>query len=197
MMLRHLSLPLITIGLLSGCAGPQMAMEPPKKPSRAPEMEKLARFLGTWSFTAEMVEPSPEDMKAMMPEEAEEMPESFAGGGTGAWALDGMALTNDGWFEMGPDEKVHYIEYWSWDPKAKKYRIWSMTNWGESSSGWAQFSPDDKTMQVKASGHDAEGNKIRGEGTLTFDDADTMSWTFTEIRPTGKMKLKGTSKRGG
>ena len=186
-MVRYLVLSVCTLGLLGGCAQPQWPTEAPKKPSPAPEMAKLSRFIGTWSGSAEMVEPSPED--------ADEMPESFAGGGTMEWAFDGMALTGEGWYERGPDEKVHYVEYWSWDPKAKRYRIWSMSDWGETGSGWMKFDPDGNTMRGKFTAHDAEGNKKGGCSTMTFVDDNTMDWTYTEKSRMGKMKFKGTSRR--
>ncbi len=131
----------------------------------------------------------------MTPEGGDDMPSSFAGGGTMDWALDGMALKGEGWYEMGPDEKTHYVEYWSWDPKAKKYAIWSMSDWGETGSGWAEFTPDGNSMCAKAAARDAEGNKKSGESKMTFVDDNTMTWTYAEKGPMGKMKIKGTSRR--
>ena len=95
--------------LLSGCANPKMSMEMPKKPTPGPEMAKLAVLLGEWEGTANMVEPSPEEMKAFMPE-GEEMPSSFAGVTNYTWALDGMYLKGEGWHEMGDGQRMNYVE---------------------------------------------------------------------------------------
>ena len=195
MMLRHLTLTVCTLTVLGGCAQPQWPMEPPKKPSPAPEMAELERLLGTWTGSAEFVSPSPEEMEKGMPEGSEEMPTSFAGGGKAQWTLGGMFLKSEGWHEMGEGQRANYVEYWTWDSKAQKYRTWSFSDWGESGQGWAKFYPDGKTMRFKGTGMDAQGTSTRGEGTLTFTDDNTYEWTYTEHGTWGKMELKGTSKR--
>lgn len=194
-MYRSLFLTFCTLGLVGGCAQPQWPMEPPQKPGPAPEMAKLGRMVGSWSGTAEIVSPSPEAMKEMMPEGSDEMPSSFAGGWKTGWALGGMFLYGHGWHEMGEEQKVNYFEYWTWDPKAKKYRTWFFSDWGESGRGWATFDPDGDTIRMKAHWHDAQGASKRGEGTMTFVDNDTIDWTWSERGPMGKMEFKGTSKR--
>ena len=112
-----------------------------------------------------------------------------------AWAMGGMAMKGEGWYEMGPDERVNYIEYWTWDPKAKRFNTWSMSDWGEVGTGWAEFCPDGNAMKYKGTMRDAAGKTIHAKGTMTFDDDNTMSWTYTESGARGKMKMKGTSKR--
>ncbi|MGB2984416.1 MAG: hypothetical protein WBE26_00920, partial [Phycisphaerae bacterium] len=188
-------LTLCALGLVGGCAQPQWA-EPPKKPTPGAELMKLSRLLGTWSGTAEIVSPSPEEMKAAMPEDAEEMPSSFAWAGKAEWTLGGMFLTSEGWHEMGEGERMNYVEYWTWDPKAKKYRTWYFSDWGESGQGWAWFdAADGDTMRFKATGIDAQGGTKRGKGMMTFTDDDTYEWTWSESGSDGKMKFEGTAKR--
>jgi hypothetical protein len=193
-MKRHVLASLIVVCVLAGCSTHKKMMEPPQKPEPAPEMAKLKMFIGTWQGTAEMVEPSSEEMKAHMPE-GEEMPESYKGGGTYSWALGGMALKAEGWHEMGEDQKANYVEYLTWDPKKGKYRTWYVGDWGDSGSGYAWFDDDGKTMYAKAQGVNHEGIKVRGEGSLTFVDSGTIEWTWTEWGKYGKMKIKGTSHR--
>ncbi len=194
-MYQRLFVALCTLGFVGGCAQPQWAMEPPQKPSVAPEMAKLSRFLGSWTGTAEFVSPSPEEMKAEMPE-GEEMPSSFAGGGVYEWALGGMFLKGEGWHEMGEDQRANYVEYWTWYPKVKKYRTWYFDDWGGSGEGWAWFDADDpNTMRFKGATIDGEGRKGRGHGMMTFIDDNSYKWTWSESGPMGKMELKGTSKR--
>lgn len=192
---RRVLLTLCTLGLIGGCAQPQWSMEPPKKPGAPPEMAKLARFLGTWTGTAEMVSPSPEEMKAAMPEGAEEMPESYAGQGTAEWTLGGMFLKSKSWHEMGEGQRANYVEYWTWDAKAKKYRTYYFSDWGESGQGWAWFEPDGETMHFKGTVVDAEGATKRGKGKLIFTSDTSYDWCWKESGPMGKMEFKGTGKR--
>jgi hypothetical protein len=193
-MKRHMLASLVAVFLLAGCSAHKKMMEPPQKPEPAPEMAKLKMFLGIWHGTAEIVEPSPEEMKAHMPE-GEEMPETFKGGGTYSWALGGTALKAEGWHEMGEDQKANYVEYLMWDPKKGKFRTLYASDWGDSGSGCAWFDEDGKTMYSKGQGVNHEGIKVRGEGSLTFVDSDTIEWTWTEWGKHGKMKFKGTSHR--
>ena len=181
--------------LLGGCAQAPMSMEPPQKPAPPPELARLTRFVGTWSDTAELVSPSPDELKEATPEGAEEMPTSFKGGFTMDWALGGMFLRNDGWYEMGDGKKVHLVEYLTWDPKAKKYHSWTFSDWGEHGEGWSYFTPDGNTLKFKVKGVGFDGKPMRGQGTWTFLDDNTAEWTFTEVSSMGKMKFKGTSKR--
>ncbi|UCC29780.1 MAG: hypothetical protein JSU86_16435 [Phycisphaerales bacterium] len=194
-MYRRVLFTLCTLGLIGGCAQPQWSMEPPEKPGVPPEMAKLARFLGTWTGTAEMVSPSPEEMKAETPEGTEEMPESFAGGGKFEWTLGGMFLKGQGWHEMGEGQRMNYVEYWTWYPKAKKYRTSSYTDWGDSMQGWAWFGPDDNTLRFKGTGVNAQGAKSRGSGMLTFTSDTSYEWRWKESGPMGKMEFKGEAKR--
>lgn len=196
-MVRRTVMTLCVLGLLGGCAKPDWSMEPPTKPVPSPELTKLSRFIGSWSGTAEWVFPTPEDMKAMMPEGSEEeMPTSFAGGGTYTWALDGMFLKGESWHEMGPDERMHYLEFWTWDCKAEKYRTWSFTDWGQTGEGWAWFDASDgDTIKFKGTTVDGDGLKHVGKGKMTFLDDSRYEWSWSERGPEGKMAFKGVSNR--
>ena len=194
-MVRHALLVTCALAFIGGCAQPQMQTGPPQKPTPAPELAKLARLIGTWGGTAEMVSPSPEEMKSEMPEGAEEMPSTFAGSGKFEWTLGGMCLRGEGWYEMGPDQRANYVEFWTWDAKVKMYRILYLNDWGEIGQGWAWFDDDGNTIRMKSSGQDAEGTSKRGQGTMTFLGNDAYEWTWSEKGPMGKMEMKGTSRR--
>ncbi len=181
--------------MIAGCSQTPPMTDPLQKPDPAPEMQKLARMVGTWTGVAEMVSPSPEEMKAMMPEGAEELPGSYEGGHTGEWVMDGMFLKNEGWHEMGGGEKATFVEYIGWDPKQKKYRSWYISNWGERGEGWTTLSDDGNTLHVKVKSTDAEGKSKSGAGTWTFVDDNNAEWTWSEKGPMGKMKMKGTTSR--
>jgi len=194
-MLRKTCLTIGTLLLAGGCMKPPMDMGPPKKPAPAPEMKKLERMIGSWSWTGEMVCPTKEEMMKHMPPGSKEPQMTFAGTGKSEWALGGTAVKSEGSFDMGEGQKMAYVEYWMWDGKAKKYRTLSMSDWGEIGLGWVTPCTDCDGFCTTGEAVDAQGNKKRVEGCMKFVDKDTYDWTFTESGPMGKMTIKGTSKR--
>ena len=194
-MYRFLLLSLIAVGLLAGCAQQQPKMEEMKKPTPAPELAKLQCWIGAWSGTAEIVSPSPEEMKKMMPTGSKEMPKSMAGAEKVEWVLGGMFLKSEGWHDMGEGLRENYVHYVGWDAIAKKYHSWFFSDWGNTGEGWMTMDADGKTCHVTEKGMDAKGQSSTGEGTMTFIDDKTIEWTWTENAPQGQMKLKGTSKK--
>ncbi len=195
-MQRHIATALLTcLVIIGGCAQPQGPMGPPTRPEVPSQMAQLEPFMGNWSGTAEMVSPSAEEMKAMMPEGegAGDAPMTFEGANNNSWALNGMFMVGEGWHAMGPDEKMHYTEYWAWDAKAGKFHTWFFTDWGEIGEGWATVSPDGKTFNVTATGSDSDGNPTKGSGSLTFTSDGTMEWSWAETNKGGRMEFKGVS----
>jgi len=170
---------------VAGCGEPKMTMmEPPQKPVPPPELAKLEPWVGTWTGSAEFV--MPEQMGG----------EKYAGGGTNSWTMDGMFLKGDGWHEMGEGVRAQYVEYWTWDPKAKKYRSWYFSNQGEFGQGWGNFAADGKTMHSSFKGCDVMGNTMSGEGEMTMVNDRNMEWEFSmKSSNMGKMKMKGTSQK--
>lgn len=195
-MLRRLLSVLGPVTLLVGCMKPSMPMEPPQKPSPAPEMKKLEPMVGTWTETGEIVEPNPEEMKKMMPEsERAKFKSTFAGGGKAEWAMGGIALKWEGWHDMGEGQKESFVEYWTWDPKVGKFHTLYVSDWGKTGAGVATPCESCNGWCVKGTGFDDLGQKSSYEGCLKMTDKDSMEWCFTERGPMGKMSLKGTSKR--
>jgi len=181
--------------IVGGCMQPSMSMDPPKKPTPSPEMKKFEYMVGTWADTSELVSPTKDEMMKHMPPGSKEPPTNFKGGGKTEWAMGGMALKHEGWMEMGEGLKGNYLEYWTWDPKVKKYRSWFLTDWGETGTGWVTPCDDCDGFCMKSQGVDAQGNKQRMEGCMRRVDQDTHDWNFTLRGPMGKMSMKGTSKR--
>jgi len=183
--------------LIAGCSEtkPHGMMEH-KKPTPGPELAKLNRFVGNWTGTAEMVKPTLEDMKKMMPP-GSPAPTSnkFAGGGRWEWTMDGLVLKSEGWHEMGPGEKANMVEYIGYDPKTGKYWSTFMSDWGDRGSGVMTASADGRSYTISATGFDGQGNPSKGNGTMRFVDDNTIEWTWEEQGAMGEMKLKGTSKR--
>ncbi len=183
---------------LVGCdqSQSQMQMGPPKKPDPSPELSKLNMFVGHWTGTAEMVKPSMEEMKKSMPP-GHDAPSSFAGGNKTEWVMGGMYLKSEGWYEMGPDQKANYVEYITWNPRDKKYHSIYMNDWGERGDGTMTLADDGKTFHGKWTGCKPDGTPMTGCGTVTFSDANTMTWNWRETGFFGQtlMEMKGTSRR--
>ena len=194
-MLQRTCLTIATLVLAGGCMKPPMPMEPPKKPASAAEMKKLERMVGTWNWTGQMVSPTKEEMMKHMPPGSKEPQTTFAGTGKAEMVLGGTALKSTGTFDMGEGQKMTYEEYWWWDAKAKKYRTWSMSDWGEIGHGSITRCNDCDGFRSTAKATDAQGIKKRFEGCMRFTDKDTHEWCFTEAGPMGKMTMKGTSRR--
>jgi len=166
-----------------------------KKPDPAPEMKKLQRMVGRWTGTAEMIEPTREEMAKQMPEGEQMGDMKFAGGGTTDWVMEGHFLKSEGWHEMGPGQRMNMVEYITWDAGVGKYRSYWFSDWGEVGEGTMTMSADGNTMTFKSEGFNAHGERSKGSGTMKFVNNNTIEWTWTEKGPEGTMKLKGTSRR--
>jgi hypothetical protein len=194
-MQRGLVLALCAGVCVCGCTQAPMSMEDLQKPALPSELERLNCMVGTWSGKAEMVSPTAEEIAKATPEGEEPMPSTFDEGSTAEWILGGMFLKNEGWMTMGEGEKAHYVELITWDPRAKKYRGWSFSDWGEHGEGWMTMSEDGKHLTFASSGKDFKGRPSRGKGQASFVDGNTMDWTWCDMGPMGKMEFKGTSRR--
>lgn len=201
-MSRRTSCLVLPLFLVAGCHGRSFMvierdMPPmPTKPAPFPEMKMLEPMVGTWTGSGEMLEPDPETIKAMMPEsERAKFKSTFGGGSTSKWELDGTVLRSEGWYEMPDNQKGSYIEYWTWCPKAGKFRTWFSSDWSESGNGWVTPSADGRCFQMKGSSCDAMGNTKKFEGCMCLPNNDTMEWDFTEKGPMGRFRMHGTSKR--
>lgn len=171
------------------------AMERPQKAEPAPELAKLGSLVGTWSGTAELASPVPDELQGLMPSGVLGAPSRFQGGGTFEWVLGGMFLKGEGWHEMGGGRQVRYTEYITWDAKAEKFRNWWFGDTGEHGQGWMSFDSDGKTIRAKSEGLSAQGVPVRRERTMTLVDDKTMDWSWLRETSRGKMELKGTSHR--
>lgn len=188
---RAICAPWVGLAFLVGCMQPH-PMEMPKKPAPAPEMQKLARLAGNWTSNWEMVKPTAEEMKKMMPD----MP--CSGKGTGKYELGwgGMVLKGTMSSEMGKD-KMNMEEEWMWDAQAKKYRTFWRSDWNEMGSGWAWWCGDNCICMSARYYSPMHGGEVNGEGCMKLVDNDTMDFCWKEKGLFGMtmMEMKGTSKR--
>jgi len=193
--MRRIVLALCCIGLLAGCEEPKTGMMDMSPPKPGPEVAKLNRFVGNWAGTAEIVKPTREEMMKMMPKGSPMPPEQMQGGGTYSWMPGGLVLKMEGWHEMGPGKRMTMVEYMGWDPREKEY--WSGYVGDTGERGRSEIKIAGNTMHVEAKGCDANGNRVHGNGTMTWVDDHTINWTWTEWGPMGEMQMKGTSRRVG
>ena len=171
--------------MLTGCM-PKMTLEEMKEmmPQRPVELDKLKQFEGTWESTNVMT-------FSMLDE-----PLTGTGTSTMTWENDGWNLLERGTYtsEMGT---MHGMGVWSWDAKAKKYRITWFDSMGSIGGGTSKFNEKTNTWHMKAKSSSSFGDSV-GEGTMKFTDPDTMEWTWAEWDSLKLMKImdmKGTAKR--
>jgi hypothetical protein len=185
MMQRNLFLVLLLAAFGFSCTTTEHSMMtdgPPTQPTPAPEMAHLQRMIGNWTTTGEMVSPAPETG----------MPNTFTGGGTWTWALNGMYVKATGWHEMPGGMRMNNEEFITWDEDAGKFHAWYYSDWGERGESFWTMSDDGMTFDIKATAVQG-GKRSRGTGTLTFVNDMTMNWTWTEKSSEGKMVMRGTS----
>lgn len=186
--------------VMTGCSGNNesmsMVMEKPVQPA---QMKSLEKFVGRWSGTAEFAPATAEKMRKAMPVsdtgERAQLQTTFAGGSEGEWVLDGMTLRHKGWYEMGEGKKKEYVELWTWNANKGKYRVVAMDNWGGYAEGWATPNARGESFEVVMTETDLAGNRVKGSGTITFTDRNTMQWTWQMNGPDGRMEFVGTSRR--
>lgn len=185
--------------LIAGCSEthPKMSMdEMMKKATPAPELAKLNPMVGNWTGTAEMVKPTADEMKKMMPADAaQKFTGRFNGGSNYQWTLNGMYLEGRGWHERHDGTRDNFMEVMGWDAKTKKYWSGFVSDSGDRGEVWTTVSADGKTFTSQAKGCDGHGNPTTGQGTMTFVDNNTINWTWVENGAMGRMELKGTTKR--
>jgi hypothetical protein len=166
-----------------------MDMGDMQKPSPPVQMAQLDRLIGSWTGTAELVYPKPREGS----EDAESSPTAHKC----ERVMDGMYLREEGWYEMGPDAKVRYVEYVTWDADAGAFRIFFFNDWGEFSTATGRPSVDGNSFTFRGRGTDAGGKTVRESGTMSFVDDSTVQWTWSQHDWLGAttFTVKGTSKR--
>jgi hypothetical protein len=155
-------------------------------------MRQLDPFIGNWEGTAEMAMPAgaPASTRPAQPPQ-----QTFKGGGTYEWIMDGMAIRSTGWHEMPDGQRANYVEYITWDPRAEKFKSYFLSDWGETGTGWMWAEPNGQRFHWTGKGSNARGQTSSMTGTMTLVDKNTMTWDMTEEGPMGPMHLRGTSRR--
>ncbi len=184
---------LLFLGILAGGCGMMKseAGDSFDKPKPAPELAKLAKFVGNWTGTAEMISPTAEEMKKMMPEGSKPIPSTLKSAEKWEWVDGGLTLRGEGWHERPGGEKENWAGVIVWDARSKTYRSWWRSDYGTIMEGRMSISDDGNMWKVSIK--TLVGEKSSGSGTLTFANDRMMEWDWTEKSSMGKFKLKGTS----
>lgn len=173
---------------LFGCQAKPMdmdqAMKPPPRPA---ELDRLEKLVGVWVGDATMkMHGSPDFMTSHGVE-------------TVSWEADGWVLISRFKYSMGDEDKMSGMGIWTWDPKAKKYRMWHFDSLGGSGVGTMTYDEEDDTWYFEGQGHNPyKGEKTVGEGWSKFTDANTQEWHWTEWGPWKLKKImegEGVSRR--
>lgn len=177
----------LAAAVAGGCHKGVDLSEMMKPPARPAELERLGMFVGTWEGTGEMRMPGSDEV--------------LTGKGTSryAWDADKWLLVERGEYMMGEHGPMLGMGIWSWDAKARKYRMSWFDNYGGIGSGTATYDEPTRTWRMKSRGYySTTGHKSVGEGTIRMVDDATMEWTFTEwdsLKLMKFMEMKGTSRR--
>lgn len=178
---------LVVLTGLAGCM-PTMTIEQMKEmmPDRPAELDLLNMIAGRWEGTG--------TMKFTFLEEVIEIQNTD----TATWECDNRVLINRGTYEMGELGTMTGIEIWTWDDKAGKFRTQWFDSFGMTANGTAKFDEETKTWHKRVRGKGPDGHKTVQEGTITYIDADTLEWTWTEWSSFKLFKIaemSGTSRR--
>ena len=179
---------LVVLTGLAGCSIPTMTIQEMKEmmPDRPAELDLLNMMAGRWEGTA--------TMKFTFLDEALEA----RGSNTATWECDNRVLVSRGTYEMDELGTMNGIEIWTWDDKAGKYRMHWFDSFGMTGNGTAKYDEETKTWHIKAKGKGPDGHRTVSEGTVTYTDADTLEWTWTEWTSLKLFKIaemSGTSRR--
>lgn len=168
-----------------GCESPQpMDMSSMQPPPRAPELDKLGLLIGSWEGSGECVMPGAEG------------PMKNTGKSSITWEADRTVALERFEGSMG-ESKFSGLGLWTWDPSAKKYKVFWTDNYGSQSHGEATFDEATRTWKMAMKNAGPMGN-TSGSGTTRLVDDNTMEWSYTEwnaLKTKKTMEMKGTSKR--
>lgn len=189
-MVKRNQLGLFGLVLFTGLAGcmPTMTIEKMKAmtPERPVELDLLNMIAGQWEGTG--------TIKFTFLEEALETKST----NSATWECDNRVLVNRGTYEMGELGTMTGIDIWIWDDKAGKFRTHWFDSFGMTATGTAKYDEKTRTWHIKAKGKAPGGHKTIQEGTITYTDADTLEWTWSEWSSLKLFKIaemSGTSQR--
>lgn len=170
----------------TGCM-PRMTIEDIARlrPPRPSELDRLDRLVGEWETVGEV------RMSVL------EKPLPTTGRSVARWAHDERFLIEEAVLDMGELGRVSGTSLWTYDARARRYRMWWFDSLGETSRAEITFHERTDTWHMRTRGQ-KYGYTTTGRGTLRHLDDDTLEWTWREFDATGLIKLadmKGVSRR--
>ena len=115
----------------------------------------------------------------------------------GQWHTDRWVLVNEDVFTLGTLGDMKALTVWRWDARSKRYRTTWFYNDGSTGTGSARYDEKTKTWHLRTKGRGPWGG-LKGKGTITHIDEDSVRWTWREWDSTGLveiMSFEGISKR--
>ena len=172
---------------LVGCEQNKMTLdEMMQAPPRAPELDRLNAFLGSWHGESQMKITGVDE------------PMANTGESNVSWDVDNRYLVERFSYQMGEDT-MQGMSLWTWDDKSGVYRNWWFDNYGIAGTGTVRYDAGNDVWRMKSSGRSmVNGQKTVGAGTIKFVDEDTMKWDYAEwdtLHLIKYMQMSGTSRR--
>jgi hypothetical protein len=158
------------------------------QPSRPAELDRLAPFIGRWEGKGEL--------KMSVLDEVLPM----TGISENSWDCDGWCMVERDHYEMGDLGSVTDVSVWTWDAKARTFRIARFDSVGGAAAGTADYDERSQCWKLK-SGTRTPWGKMQSRGTVRMVDEDTVEWTWDEwpgwdwLRLFKIAEMKGTNQR--
>ncbi|MBN2447434.1 MAG: DUF1579 family protein [Phycisphaerae bacterium] len=177
----------VTSFAIGGCGAPKFDMSKMQPADRPTELDKLDRLVGTWTGTAEMTaagsdEVYKSDGKSVM-----------------TWEAGKRALLERFEYSMGDEDKMTGVSVYWWEPRDKKFHVWSTDSWGHIMTGTFTANADGTIWNFRTKSVDPASNSTSlGEGLIKFTNDNTQVWEWTEWdqwKTHKMMEMSGTTTR--
>jgi len=170
-----------------GCAAPKIDFASLQQPGPAPEMEAFNVFVGSWAWTAEVLN-------------AEGPDRQWSGTARWEWVLDRHYL-HGSMSAKSAHAGFEAAGVWSWHPTQKRYLWWMYNNWGYPQSGTANYDAANKTWTMDYTAVGLDGTTSYGQYKIKVTDDQTLDWTMLEwadaLHLAKKLEMRGSYKRQG
>ncbi len=173
--------------LETGCLQPRMTLDDlkAKLPARPAELDRLNMLVGEWDTagTIKMI-----GMDAAI---------ETTGHNVARWSADGWLLIDESTYDMGALGTMSGVSLWSWDDRAKRYRVDWYDSFGERASGYAYYDEVSHVWHLKTSGRSALCS-VANKGTIKVIGDGHLVWTYDQWDAWGFLKfseMRGRSQR--
>lgn len=182
-----LSFTILALMGVSGCVAPRMSVDELKArlPARPSELDRLNMLVGAWDTAGTVKLIGMDD------------PIETTGRSVARWSADGWLLIDESEYDMGSLGRMSGVSLWTWDDRAKVYRVYWFDSFGERASGTARFDEATRTWRMKTSGRSAVCS-VMSQGEIQLLDDGRLAWTYDQWDGWGFMKfaeMRGTSTR--